>query len=545
MANVQPADANTDFSFPVAGTDLRFAYGDQRPLQMPNGEWGRTTRSGVNVRGYEALSQRKRGGARPGLSRYVSTPVVANWLVQGLNTVTIETGTPVQLSQSGRLVFLVAVSQGNVYSAQAGATSWTAATNTTGRTPPLVYTGQVMSAVVNQQVFFADGSNWVFYQPSDNTVHTWTASAGTLPVDSNNNTPRLICTWRGRIVVSGLLNDPQDIFASAVTAPANWDYSGATTVPGANSISAVSPATAWNLSASPVGLVGDVVTALIPWSDDVLIIGGDSSIYALNGDPQAGGQLDRVSDSIGIAWGKAWCKGPDGTTYFFSNRTGIYAMEPGGKPVRISQQIEQLVNTVDTGANTIQLAWNDRFQGFHCFITPTASAQATTHLFWEQRTGAWWQDSFANNNHNPTAVCPFDGNTATDRTVLVGGWDGYVRAIDPTAATDDGTAISSSVLIGPLVTKDLDEILLKDLQAVLGETSGSVSFAVYVGASAEKALNTTPVATGTWAAGRNLTNLVRFSGHAVYVKITSTNAWAMEQVRARVATQGKVRRRGA
>ncbi len=114
-----------------------------------------------------------------------------------------------------------------------------------------------------------------------------------------------------------------------------------------------------------------------------------------------------------------------------------------------------------------------------------------------------------------------------------------------TAVDDDGTPIASSVVIGPLNTKDLDEILLKDLQAILGATSGTVAYAVYVGATAEIALASTAVVTGTWAASRNLLTLVRRSGHAVYVKITSTSAWSMEQVRCRIAAEGKVRRRGA
>src|SRR6202020_709199 len=102
---------------------------------------------------------------------------------------------------------------------------------------------------------------------------------------------------------------------------------------------------------STVGVVGDVVTALIPYSDDLLIFGGDHTIYIMTGDPAAGGQIDLVSDAIGMAFGIPWCKDPYGTVYFFSNRTGIYTLVPGQAPVRISQNIEQILFGIDTGTN--------------------------------------------------------------------------------------------------------------------------------------------------------------------------------------------------
>jgi hypothetical protein len=301
-------------------------------------------------------------------------------------------------------------------------------------------------------------------------------------------------------------------------------------------------------------MIGDVVTAMIPYTDDVLVMGGDHTIWQFSGDPMGGGQIDLVSDSTGMAWGVPWCKAPDGTLFFVSNRTGIYAWTPGGgAPTRVSQPIEALLLPTNTGSNTIRLIWNDRFQGLHVFITPTGSVSAAGHFFWEAprqqmgqyvSPGAWWQDVFANNYHNPLCCTVFDGNNPGDRVPLVGSWDGYVRAIDPTATTDDGTSVASAVVLGPLVTANLDELLVKDLQAVLGETSGTVSYAVYTGATAELALSSSPIATGTWGAGRNLSNHVRRAAHALWVKITASTPWAMEAVRVRLSGLGKVRRRG-
>jgi len=527
-----------DLGFPLAGIDLSNGFNRQMPRQMLNGEWGRTTPAGQNVRGFEYGTQRFRGGQRPGLVQYVPVAVVAGWMLQEIALLVGDGYNPpgghMQTSPSGRVVTLVAVSQGNVFVANAGDTVWTSAINNTGLNPPLNFSGLIYSAPNNQKLWFADGINWCYYDPSINTVQPWVAKAGgQLPVDNLNNTPRLIVTWRGRTCLSGLLNDPQNMFFSAVSDPTDFNYSPLSQTP--------TQAVALNLS--PLGLIGDVVTTMIPYNDDVMLVGGDHTIYQISGDPMAGGQIDLISDAIGMAYGIPWCKDPYGNVYFLSNRTGIYTIRPGQQPQRISQPIEQLLLNIDTGANGIRLLWNDRYQGLHVFVTPLAAPGVTTHFFYEQRTGAWWTDQLGSTNLDPLCCCTFDGNTPGDRVPLIGSWDGYVRAISPTATTDDGFPIASSVTLGPILTGDLDDMLLKDMQSVLGETSGQVRYDLFVGTSAEKALAAGSIRNGLWNAGRNFTGAERRAGHAIWVKITSSNPWSMETIRARIATSGKIRRR--
>jgi len=555
--------------FPLAGLDVSQAFCRQpnRPVdQMPlrpeqhfaTPIYARTSPRALNVRGFEPSGLRRRGGARPGLTKYLQTqPAGVLWAAQELALLVGDGYAPpgghVQTSQSGRIVTVVAVSQGNVIVANAGDTVWTPAINNSGETPPLNFSGLVYSSANNQKLWFADGINYVFYDPSINTVQPWVIGTyqagdtggspgtpkGVLPLDNLGNAPRLIATWRGRIILSGLINDPQNWFMSAVSDPQNFDYAPLS----------ITPAQAIAGNNAPQGFIGDVVTSLCPYSDDVLIFGGDHTLYMMRGDPMAGGQIDLVSDAIGMAWGIPWCKDPYGTVYFVSNKTGIYSLVPGQQPQRISQAIEQLLVNIDTGANSIRLIWNDRYQGLHVFVTPLAAPAVTTHFFYEQRTGAWWQDQFANTNLDPLCCCVFDGNTPGDRVVLIGSWDGFVRAVSPTAPDDDGYPIASQVVIGPLNTEDLDDMLLKDVQGVLAQSSGPVSYQIFVGPTAEAALASAAVASGTWAvttnlAGRNFTNFIRRAGHAIYIQLSATAPWAMEEIRARIATQGKVRRRG-
>jgi hypothetical protein len=119
-----------------------------------------------------------------------------------------------------------------------------------------------------------------------------------------------------------------------------------------------------------------------------------------------------------------------------------------------------------------------------------------------------------------------------------------VRAESPTAEDDDGTPIASSVIVGPILTPNLDEMDLTDMQAVLSADSGQVTAAVLLGPTAEIALQNSAIVTEEWSAGRNSTTLVARAAYAVYVRITSTKRWAMESIRMAVAGRGKVRRRG-
>lgn len=596
-----PDEIEAVLHFPVGGLHVS-APVEQQPnvpvSQTDKTDYGRTCAVGVNVRSYEAQTGRRRGASRPGLSRWLQgntavpgatqepgkqlqvgiqpkarhfsglvytghrssglRPVAQIVQPGGKTRVTIlrdidfgpgfvqnlavmvstgytQPGGHVQLSLSGRVVTLVVVSAGQVVVSSAGDDAYSTTINNTAFDPPLNAQGVVYSAANNQKLYFADGYNWVVYSPSLNTLETWVASAGVLPTDSHGNAPRLICTWRGRTVLSGLLYDPQIIYFSKVSDPTNWDYLPASP----------SALDAFALTVGQLGFVGDVVTALIPYTDDVMLVGGDHEIHLMSGDPEAGGQLDLVSDAIGISWGAAWCKDPIGVVYFMSNRMGIYTLTPGQAPQRISQAIEPILQQINSGDNTFSMVYDDRYQGLHLFVTPTIAPGATRHFFFEVRTNSWFTDEFADPMHNPLCCVTYDGNEPGDRVALIGSWDGYVRFFDLDADTDDGMALVSTVVIGPLNTPSYGELLLKDMQAVLAEDSGDVTYEVLVGSSAEAALASDPVETGTWSAGRNLTTRVRAAGHAIYLRLTSTSRWAMEGIRVRLEDQGKVRQRGA
>lgn len=530
-------DTDYDFHFPKAGLYKADAFGRQPVFQI-NGEYCRTTPLAQNVRTYDVRTRRNRGGSRPGMTKLISTQVNGDWVVQELRTITVgsQMGSgSVQTSLSGRVVILLGVSNGVVKVQNPGDTVWTAVTNNTGEEPALNISGPMMSAQNSQKLWIVDGVNYVVYHPVTNSLEAWTASAGSMPEDSDGNFARLICNWFGRIVVAGLPLDPQNYFMSAVNDPTDFNELPPAPVP-------VTAATSGNNA--DAGLIGDVITGLIPWSNDVLVFLCDHMIFKMTGNPLDGGVVDKVSESIGGAWGEAWCMDPDGNIYFLSNHCGVYIMEaPNGKPRFLSQAIEKLTQDINTGECIIRMQWNNQEKGFYLFVTFMDAPAATRHYFYDVRNNAWFPDVFGNLDHNPLCCCTFDGNEPDDRKLLIGCWDGYVRQFDPDADDDDGTDIDSVVIIGPILTATADMMMLNELQAILAEMSDDVTWSVKVGDTAESALSSTAVRSGTWVAGRNRNSPVRRSGHAIYIRIASTNQWALESIRAMFGPTGKITRR--
>ncbi len=393
----------------------------------------------------------------------------------------------------------------------------------------------VMSAEYAGDVYFADGVNMKFYDSSADAVSSITASAGSLPVDAYGNRPRLVVLWRGRLVWSGIIRDPHNWFMSAVDAPTDYDYSPAEILE--------TIAVAGNNSAA--GKVGDIINCLIAYSDDMLIFGCDHTIWQMTGDPMAGGRIDLISDSIGMAWGKPYCRDASGMLYFFGSRGGVYSMAPGQPPKHISNAIEHRLEAVNTGTNLIRMAWDERGKNLHVFITPLDSTEAATHYTFEAGSGAWQPDSFVDAAFNPKCVHVFDGDDPADRVVLIGSWDGYVRQIDENALSDDGEAIDSHVDLS-VSGKTLEAFMLKELQAVLTDDSDDVSYSVRVGSYAEKSFNAEAVVSGTWSGGRNRSTQIRRDAATAYIRIAQNQAgksWALEQLVAKLAPLSAMRQR--
>lgn len=526
-----------DIPFPVQGLNVSGSVRDQPP---------KTTIDVQNMRAFDPATGRMRGSQRGGLTKYVASQINSTARIQCLDYVTtVQSGAAAANTLSIRTITPIAVAGGTVKTFTASAVS--AVTNGTtalSTTAPVIFSTSLFG-----NIYFADGTNEKYYDPATNTMTAWTASAGTLPVDSTNR-PRLIETWRGRLVVAGIKTDPHNWFMSAVGDADDWNYSP--------TVEVETQAVAGNNSSA--GKVGDVVTGMIPYSDDVLIFGADHSMWQMTGDPMAGGRLDLISDVTGMAWGRAWCKGPDGSVFFFGSRGGVYRMAPGQTPERISKAIEEELTDVDQNRFLIRMAWNDREIGVHVFVTPLLAGTGF-HYFFDARNGSWWRDRFAEPNHNPVSVCVYDGDESDDRAILLGGGDGYIRKWTLSALSDDGTAIESYVYLGPIQEKDgTIPFVLSEVQAVLADGSATVDMQVFAGDSAENVFSidsqrsgrllgfqfadgshlllngATPRVeyTGTLAPVRSMVVNPRTRACAAYLRLANDNlaeTWAIEAMR--------------
>lgn len=471
-----------------------------------------------NVRAWEPSTGRARGGQRAGLTKYVNDRTSAN-NVQDIGQVVTRSTPSAQTEVGARDVVSYAVTNGTV--AKFTTSAFTTATGGSGAlstTTPVIFSAELFGTV-----YFADGDSTKEYAPGTNTVSTWTPSAGSLP-GSGSTRCRLVESWRGRIVLSGLETDPHNWFMSAVGDADDWDY---TIDPPTHTMAVAG-------NNADAGKSPDIINAMCPYNDDILIFFGDHSIWQMTGDPAESGRLDLVSSTIGAPFGRPYCKSPEGIIYFFGSRGGMYMLQPGGQPENISEkQIPERLNSYDADTTLVRMAWSDVEKGVYLFLTPLGGG-ATTNYFYDVRNNAWWPDKFDTNTLNPISVHLFDGDEAGDRTVLMGGQDGYVRKWDYTTpgTSDDGTAIDSNIMLGPIQLQNRPKMMLTEMMAGIGTGSDDVTFDVYAAETAQAAeAAATAKFSGTFSAGRNKSERRRAIGHDIYVKLSNTTdseAWTYE-----------------
>lgn len=313
----------------------------------------------TNVRVFDSLEGRARGGSRPGLAKYCANAVVANTRIQDLNYATVIANSAPSANTLGvRTIVPVVVANGTV--ATFNTTAVTNAT-VTGNSALAANAPFIFSTVLYGKAYFTDGTSYKIWDGATNTTSDWTPSAGSLPGTDGTRVPRLIEMWRGRIVLAGLASDPHNWFMSALGNPLDWDYAPATPV----ETQAVTGGT------GVVGKIGDVINCIIPYSDDELIVGCDHSIWLLAGDPQGGGRFDMVSDTIGMAFGRPWCRDDAGVIYFFSTSCEVYSLDRERKLTNLTEtSISPLLANTNLNEVLVRMAYDHAQQGVHLFLTP-------------------------------------------------------------------------------------------------------------------------------------------------------------------------------
>lgn len=391
-------------------------------------------------------------------------------------------------------------------------------------------------------VFFTDGDTYKVYDSATDAVETWRATKGRIP-----RWCKLLCLHSGRVYLAGDAANPQQWYASGFGDPYDWDFFPVDPL-ATQAVSGADPR---------VGSAPDVVNALVSVNESLLVFGCDHSIHGLIGDPADGGRFEVISTVTGMAFGIEPAKAPDGRVFFFSPQGGVYVLA-GGSVERLrgradkpgENAVDARLNAIDLTTNRVLMAWNDAERTLHVFVTPYSQG-TTTHYVWDDRHRSWWMDQLPA-AQGPTAVEVSDGDLPADRVLLLGGFDGYVRKWDSSATSDDGTAMSSYAVLGPMLAGELtNEFVLSKLIGVVADVTGgqTVQYEAYAAEDPDWANVGSASFSGTWTDGRNDTVHERARGHACFLKVgrfagsQAVGRWAMESLAASVAVEGMVRNR--
>jgi hypothetical protein len=313
------------------------------------------------------------------------------------------------------------------------------------------------SSGLNPGVFMVDGTNFVFLDVTTliaSSVYTF-SHEGTIPTNCS-----LICNWRGRLILAQDSANPNNVYMSRVGNPTDYNYA------------ALDPAAAVALQFSSAGQLGEPVMALIPFSDDYLIIGCLNSLWMCQGDPADGGTVVNISKSMGMTANNAWCIGPDGTLYFIA-RGGMYSVKPAWEfyrpPELMSFQTYDLYfRMIINGQYYLSMQFDVDNHYIHIFATSINEELTGTHMIYDIRNGGLWPQ-FYPHNYSPVSSTQFLGNAQNNRpSIMMGGFDGVIRYWTPTALDDDGIAISSFALLGP-VKADAEAAMLSGVTIDMGE----------------------------------------------------------------------------
>jgi len=368
------------------------------------------------------------------------------------------------------------------------------------------------------------------YDPSDDTMELMVATTGQVPTGNP-----LICRYIDRIVLAGAEIAPHVWYMSRQGDPLDWDYSQE------DDQRAVAG------TASQAGVPGSPITALIPHSDDYLIIACRNELWRLRGDPAFDGSLDSLSRTIGVIGPKAWCLGPSGELVFLS-LDGLYAVNPGGDegatfPVQLSRDtLPQEFMNVNPDFLTILLEYDVQGRGVHIYLTPESSNDRI-HWWFDWANKSFWPVTLYS-DHEPTATCQLQATAIEDSGVILGGRDGVLRRFSDNASRDCGVEYETFVICGPIgLAPDSFVGTVLSLDAELAEDSGDVAWEIMPGLTFREAVTATPTDSGTWSGGLNARERPACRGQAFSLKLSGIDglAWAVEGITAIISVAGRRR----
>ena len=353
------------------------------------------------------------------------------------------------------------------------------------------------------------------------------------------------CLYRGRCVLAGNPNEPQQWYMSRQANPWDWAYT-------AND--ALSPVAGQSAAA---GKMGDIIKALIPYRDEYLIIGCANSVWVMRGDPAEGGGQQAYDEAKGIFGVKSWCFDHEGNLYFFS-LTGMYMIPVGFGPIQeISQVVLPQLNedeAIDPAVHRITMEFDKQHYGIEICITDVING-TNSNYWYDLKTKGFFPESYPD-SASAYSLLFYDATDPDNRVLLYGSKDGFIRTLDDATKSDATTAstqaITSHILLPIIQSADDDkDIKLTGLSLTLAgglssgseADSGTLTVNYFADKTTEAVLedvedgdtpfSTFDVALSSYAKLEKYWNRIR--DHAIGIQLKNTtadNTWAIERVSA-------------
>jgi hypothetical protein len=417
-------------------------------------------------------------------------------------------------------------------------------TNESGTPTAVSFTKTAVAPVSNPHWY-----QWTVYPSASGT------DFGIMPVKAY-----LGCLYRGRGVLAGNPNYPNQWYMSRIANLYDWNFSAT---------DAMSPCMGNDADA---GEIGDIIRSLTPYKDDILIFGCASSMWYMRGDPLSGGSIDSFDLTVGIFGANSWCIDNEGS-FFFWGTGGIYVSRIEGgvitKPELLTGVLlPNIVNDEGADPSTHRICMGYDRKRLGIVITITKLSDGTNKNYWyDLRTKGFFPETYPTSS-GAYSVFNYQANDPDYADLLVGCKDGYIRRFSDSLKSDNTTADAIDVgttainsycsIVTPLGnTEDLEGKLNSLTITTAGGASGgdfsdtdSVNYELHRGNNGETVLEdiidgATAQETGSIVTtGRQ--NRIRKKVRGAYLGIKLYNStvdlsWAIEKITGDVTPCGRVK----
>ena len=306
------------------------------------------------------------------------------------------------------------------------------------------------------------------------------------------------------------------------------------------------------------GLVGSPIVAMVSYKDHYLVFGCASEVYVMRSDPLMGGVNTPVSKETGFFSPESWCW-DDRNNLYFLGIDGIYrlssdAIQGALPPENITKKnIPKLISLMGLNRRTDRVAMAYDKQRYGIKVSVTQKDGAWAAVFWiDLRTGGLFPDKYPT-DQSPASLLYFDSYKTSERGLLEGGYDGYIRKADESEKNDEGdNAIEAYFAVGPFVNdkNPREKIETDETSVTAGEDTDGITVELYRADSADELIKnviagSTPAATKTLTGDGLLASIRdRVAGRAIahrFKNVTADESFSIEGINTNIIQSGKVK----